>query len=144
MKRLKMTILALLVTGVALAQGPRPNRGREEGPRKERLAEMLELSDAQKNQFEELRLAHRKSTKANKDAIKIKMVELESLTTHEVPNVKKINSLVDELNTLKAQEFKSEVNHRLELRALLDDKQKMKFDQMKKHMRGERRGRRGK
>ena len=97
-----------------------------------------QLTDEQMQVFEEMKLSYRKSTKADKDALKLKKVELETLITNDNPDVGKINALVDEVSTLRGRLFKAEINHKLAMRAELDDKQKMKFDRMNMRKKGER------
>lgn len=143
-----MTLLALIVAATAWAQGPGDGRGNENRPgdRKERMIAALDLTQEQVDQFEQLRLDHWKATKKNKDALKLKMVELETIVTDETPDTKKINSLVNDINDLRAKEFAAKIDHRLEMRALLDENQKIEFDQWHRRKmagRHHKKGRRG-
>ncbi|MBV6644761.1 MAG: periplasmic heavy metal sensor [Cyclobacteriaceae bacterium] len=131
MKKLFLTtMMSMMMAAIVIAQPPR--QGNEKGPRdRQQMAEILELTDGQKEQFESLRLAHKKATKADRDQLKLKETELSILITADSPDKKAISAQVDEISVIRSRLFESKTMHRLELRALLTDAQKIQFDQMK-------------
>ena len=57
-----------------------------------------------------------------------KKAHLKTLTTSDKPDMAAVNSTIDEISTLKGKMMKSQVNHRLAVRSLLDSKQQFWFD----------------
>ncbi|MEM9325307.1 MAG: periplasmic heavy metal sensor [Bacteroidota bacterium] len=132
MKKMIWLVVLAATTTMAVAQ-PHQRRGepqRQRGDRQERFIERLELTDAQQEAIEALRVDHMKSTKGDRDALRLKMVQLESEATNESPNTAEIDQLTTEIGGLQTQLLKARVSHQIEIRAQLDDDQKMKFDQL--------------
>ena len=155
MKR-SFTLLAALVifTTMSFAQGQQRQRmgdrqkmieARAEKPdRGERFAKILELSDEQKTKVEAIHFESMKSMKSVKNLIGEKQARLKSLSTVENPDNKAIIKVASEIGDLKSKMFVNQVQTKQQVRALLDEKQKMKFDQIVDRMRqGERKGREG-
>ncbi len=124
-------------TTIAVAQhghGRERDRDRDHrgphGDRREMMVRALELTDEQQEAIEDLRVAHAKAVKADQDALRLKMVQLQSETTEESPNKSDIDQLTDEIGALQTNLLKARVSHKMEVRAVLDDEQKIKFDQM--------------
>ncbi|MFY0652850.1 MAG: periplasmic heavy metal sensor [Cyclobacteriaceae bacterium] len=105
------------------ARADKPDRG-------ERFAEALELSDEQKTKIEAIKLESMKSMKSVKNQIGEKNARLKTLSTADNPDSKAITKVAQEIGDLKTQIFVSQVHSRQSIRALLDEKQKMKFDMM--------------
>lgn len=147
---MKRTVLILLVSSFtigAIAQdhdgrrkGNRDHRGQHEGRHSKGLA-LLDLTDAQKEQMKTMRIDHEKAIKSDQQDLKLKMVELGNLVSNDNPNKKRIQTLTDEIGDLQTSLLKAKVNHRIEVRAILDDEQKLKFDKMKLGLEHMKRGR---
>lgn len=146
MKR-SFTLLAALVllATMSFAQGPQ-RRGMgdrqkmvearaEKLDRGERLAKVLELSDEQKTKIEAIHFESMKSMKSVKNLIGEKQARLKSLTTAENPDNKAIVKIAGEIGDLRTKMFVKHVETKQQVRALLDEKQKMKFDQIGDRMR---------
>ncbi len=137
-----MILLLLMLGTLAMAQrGPRQENGyrheqRSEQRGPERIIEHLQLSEEQQTQLEDIRLSHHKEMKDVRNNLEIKRAELNAEITKDVPDRKAIDKLVAEISDLNGSQFTLQINHRLEVRAMLDDKQKIKFDQMHEHFKG--------
>lgn len=153
MKR-SFTLLAALVifTTMSFAQGQQKQRmggrqkmmeARAEKPnRGERFAQILELTDDQKTKVEAIHFESMKSMKSVKNLIGEKQARLKSLSTVENPDNKAVIKIASEIGDLKSEMFVSQVQTKQQVRALLDEKQKMKFDQIGNRVReGGRKGR---
>lgn len=109
---------------------------------KVRVEEQLNLSEDQKSKIEKLRLEHLRETKDLRNQLEIKRAELNAAMTSDQPDKKQVNSLVSEINSLRSDRFEQKINHQMQVRELLDDEQKLRFDQMKdrtkRHLRGRR------
>ena len=113
------------------ARAEKPDRG-------ERLAQALELTEEQKTKIEGIHFESMKSTKAIKNTIGEKEAKLKSLTTVDNPDNKAIVKVASEIGDLKTKIFVGQIKTKQQVRALLDEKQKMKFDIM-----GDRMGQKG-
>ena len=103
--------------------------------RGERFAKALELTDEQKTKIEAIHFESMKSMKTVKNTIGEKQARLKSLSTVENPDNKAIVKAASEIGDLKTKMFVNQVQTKQQVRALLDEKQKMKFDQMGDKMR---------
>lgn len=85
-----------------------------------------------------------KATSGVKSQLKIKKAELDAAVTAENPDRKSVDRLIKEIGDMQNQLLKEKIYHRIEVRSILDDKQKLRFDQMQHHMmEGPRKGKRG-
>lgn len=136
MKRTFLILLISVCTLGAMAQPHQGQRGRngedhERGHKREKGMAMLNLTDAQKDQMKFMRIDHEKSIKSDQQTLKLKMVELSNLVSNDAPNQKDVNRLTDEIGGLQTALLKAQIDHRIEVRTLLDEEQKLKFDKMK-------------
>ncbi len=136
MKRTFLILLISVCTLGAMAQPHQGQRGRhgeghDRGHKREKGMAMLNLTDAQKDQMKLLRIEHEKAIKSDQQTLKLKMVELSNLVANDDPNQKNVNQLTDDIGGLQTALLKAQINHRIEIRSLLDDEQKLKFDKMK-------------
>ncbi len=89
----------------------------------------LELTEAQQEQWEALRLTHYKEMKP----LRNQMVELKArertLISEENADIKALNKVIDDQSALMNKIQKLRIEHRLAVRANLTDEQLMKLDQ---------------
>lgn len=139
---MKKTLLILLIGVCTLGamaqphQGQRGERGErrsghERAHKRERGMAMLNLTDAQKDQMKMMRIEHEKSIKSDQQTLKLKMVELSNLVANDDPSEKEVNKLTDEIGGLQTALLKAQIAHRIEVRTILDEEQKLKFDKIK-------------
>lgn len=147
---MKRTFLILLIGVCTLGAMAQPNQGqrsrhgedRDRGHRGDRVMAMLDLTDAQKDEMKLLRIEHQKAIKSDQQTLKLKMVELSNLVSNDNPGTKDVNRLTDEIGGLQTALLKAQIAHRIEVRTILNEEQKLKFDKMKINRRpGGRRGR---
>lgn len=107
-----------------------PPRGK--GPhflkREERLAQILELTEVQKKQFKQERLALIKKKLPIKNKIRENKEELRTLSTQDQVDLSKINSLIEEIGNNKIMLMQTKAEHVNKLRSLLTEEQKIIFD----------------
>lgn len=141
MKR-RFTLLAvvLMIAGISMAQNPQRQKmgprqkmveARSEKPdRGERFAQALELTEEQKTKIEAIHFESMKGTKSVKNNIREKEARLNTLSSADQPDSKAITKVAREIGDLRTEMFVNQVQTKQKVRALLDDKQKMKFDQI--------------
>ena len=138
----RQTIFIMLFTlmfsaGSLFAQkGPEmmPDRGRPAmqcpQPGERMLAKLPGLTDEQKEQIKSLHLDMMKKTLPLRNSIQEKKARLHTLQTQEAVNLKKVNALIDEIAQIKSKMAKMRAANRQKIRALLNDEQRIIFDNM--------------
>ncbi len=106
----------------------------EPGQGFERMARALELTDDQKAKIEALQVPHMKKMQAYRNQLGEKKAQERTLVTADKPDSKKINALIEDIGNIQTEMKKAQVAHRLEIRALLTEKQQVKFDAMAQRM----------
>jgi Spy/CpxP family protein refolding chaperone len=130
---LSVAVFILVLTGFALAQMEK--RGPQDGPRHQMLREhepgmfaRLELTDAQKEQIEKLRTEHEKKVLPLRNEVGELRAELRTLSTVDKVNMSDINKKIDEIGKVQTELMKERAAHRQQIRSLLTDEQRVKFD----------------
>lgn len=132
-KLFAVMMVVLLTSGAALAQqGPRNGKGYGQGNRGDRpfICDNLDLSDDQQTKMDALRTSHFKATQEQRDLLAEKQVKLDDLMNDDPTDQKAIEKIVKEISEIKSELMLSRINHRIEMRSLLNDDQKVKFDMM--------------
>jgi Spy/CpxP family protein refolding chaperone len=105
------------------------------------------LSEDQQTKIEKLHDQHFKSMQAIRDQMAEKKARLNTLNHADKPDMDAINKVIEDIGQLKVQMMKKKITHRLEIRNLLTDEQKIVFDKQpmgkmhKKHFRSGKQGR---
>ena len=86
--------------------------------------ELLNLTDEQKKEFKKLDLAFAKETLSAKNELGVKRLELDIEFQEDNPDLKKINSLVDDIHSMEASIEKKRIANEFKKRDLLTDEQK--------------------
>jgi len=99
---------------------------------------MKSMTKEQKMKYLKLKLAHKKKKILVMLDIKKAKVELMTLLTTNSPDKGKIGKKIDELLALKKKKMNLGVDHKIAVRKILNDEQKLKFDMylLKKAMKG--------
>lgn len=92
------------------------------------MQEVLNLSDEQKTQLEKLRLEHQKQMLPLRNELKEKEARLETLQTADKADMKAINAVIDEIGQIKTKMAKARAAHHQDIRNLLTEEQRIKFD----------------
>ncbi|WP_421871858.1 Spy/CpxP family protein refolding chaperone [Marinoscillum sp.] len=136
MKKITLIMAMVLIGTIAFGQQRGPRANRPDRPQQENMREMmatrLNLSDAQQQQMEDLRIAHLKVTADTKSQLDIKRAELEAAIKGE----KSVDKLITEIGNLENKLLDARIKHRIAVRNVLDDNQKVIFDQMRQNHRG--------
>lgn len=126
--------LALMSTTVfAQKQNGSNGKNQERGQKKDRVEMMidaLDLNASQSDQVKDLQMQKISKIKPIKNELREKEARLITITTVSQPDKKAVANLVSEISNLKGQIFMIKSMDQLEVRSLLNEEQKMKFDQM--------------
>lgn len=87
-----------------------------------------DLSDQQKEQIQDIRLNTRKEMMPLQNRMREKAARLKTLRTAEKADMNAINSVVDEMSSLRAEIMKVRLASEQEIRSLLTDDQRVIFD----------------
>ena len=100
------------------------------------------LSEKQQIQVSTLKLDYKKKKYPLKTKIKQLKVELALLMTTDKPNQKAINNKIDQIVKLKAQKMRLKANHKIAVRKVLNEQQRVRFDMkiLKKAYHGKKKG----
>jgi Spy/CpxP family protein refolding chaperone len=138
MKKLMSTIgiLALLVgTGFAQEKGApecdykakaHVKHGKH-GKQRAMLEDLPGVTDEQKTQMKEIRIASRERLKSQHESLKAVREKLGDLKTSENPNLKEINQLIDEMHLLQAEMDKAKAASHLKALSVLTPEQRKAF-----------------
>jgi len=150
MKKISMILVfaALMVAQLFAqpGQGMRKGQGMPEmrgvdgpGPR---MIEVLDLTVDQQKQMKDLKLKHDKEMiPLRADRLKA-TEELRLLKAQDKPNLKAINNKIDEVVALKAKIMKARARHQVEVKNILTEEQRLKWEERQMHRKG-RKGHRG-
>ena len=86
------------------------------------------LSDEQQKKLDKLHLDYKKKKYPIKTKLKTAKVELALLMTANSPNQKDIDKKIDEILNLKAKKMRLKAAHKIEVRKMLTDEQRIQFD----------------
>ncbi|OQX99528.1 MAG: hypothetical protein B6I24_02390 [Bacteroidetes bacterium 4572_128] len=106
-----------------------------------------DLTAEQEKKIESLVLTHKRKRIDFRNKRSSKEVHLRTLETSSTPNTKEINKTIEELSSIKTTMAKESSKHRMDVRALLTEKQKLYFDthfeKKGKHDKRDHRGKKG-
>lgn len=105
-----------------------PGNFNHQGPGNSYCKMIPNLTEEQQKKIDALHVRHVKEVTGIKNQIKLKEAELRILETAEKPDKAAIEKKIDEIMNLKTQLAKVGATHRLEVRSLLTDEQKVFFD----------------
>ncbi|MDD3033674.1 MAG: Spy/CpxP family protein refolding chaperone [Bacteroidales bacterium] len=135
-KTLSLLIMFALVATLS-AQEPQKEMRRAMKPATERgymKADPQKLApkftDDQKKQIADFKLAHDKQMIQVNNLLNEKKAQLKTLQSAEKPDMKKINSKIDEITDLMNQKMKISADHRNKVRSILTEEQRVRMDMM--------------
>ena len=102
-----------------------------------------DLTDEQETKIENLKTAHMKEMLPLKNQMGEKRAQLKTLTTADKVDMAAVNKKIDEIGSLKVEMMKKKEAHRQDVRALLNDNQRLYFDMHKGKGYGHKGGKRG-
>ncbi|MFH1119602.1 MAG: periplasmic heavy metal sensor [Bacteroidota bacterium] len=113
------------------AQGPGRGRGPGAGPgpeRGERFDRIPGLTEEQRTSMEKMWTAHLRKAELIRAEIREKEARMNTLRLADQPDDKAIDRTIDEISKFRGDLMKEREAHRREVRALLNDEQKVFFD----------------
>ncbi len=87
-----------------------------------------DLTEDQDSQIQTLRTAHLKEMQNFRNDLDEKRARMQTLQTTDNVNMDEINNIIEEMGTIRTNRQKSAVAHRMDVRNLLTDDQKVYFD----------------
>ncbi|MCD4736713.1 MAG: Spy/CpxP family protein refolding chaperone [Bacteroidales bacterium] len=87
-----------------------------------------DLTEDQQSKIQTLRTAHWKEMQTLRNDLGEKRARLQTLQTADNVNMNEINNVIEEMGTIRTNKQKSAIAHRLDVRNLLTDDQKVYFD----------------
>ncbi|MFZ0389825.1 MAG: Spy/CpxP family protein refolding chaperone, partial [Calditrichia bacterium] len=141
---MRRTLLFSLIAGLlllgqlALAQPPGRGQGRgpawnqdtDGRPGMNRMVKGLNLTDEQLNRMDDLKLQLQKEMIPLQSDLTRMRSELHLMMTDDNPNMGRINKKIGEISDVRRQMQEKQISHRMEVRKLLDETQKKRFDAM--------------
>lgn len=100
---------------------------------KNRMHEMLNLSEEQKTKIDALQSDHLKEMIQLKNKLNELEAKKQTLSTEDKVDMKAINSNIDEISNVQNKIMKKNAEHHQSIRELLTDEQRVKFDSYKHH-----------
>jgi Spy/CpxP family protein refolding chaperone len=144
MKTKILSLAFLMMTGLGVFAQPGMNKEIRitRGPQNsmamradhQAMAKALNLTDEQKEAFKKIMLATHKEILPVRNEIGEAVAHQKTLISAEKPDMTAINKNIDRIGALKIELAKIEIKHRLEMRALLTDEQRLKFEGWKERM----------
>jgi len=86
------------------------------------------LTESQQNQLAKLKLNYKKDKYLLKSKLKQAKVELAMLVTSDKPEQKALDNKINEIVQLKSKKMHTKVKHKIAVRKLLNEDQRVKFD----------------
>ncbi len=125
----KALLGAVLLSGISLGLLAQPEPGqRPYQQRDQKNFPAMNLSDEQKAEMKEIRLATTKETQPWKDELQINRAKINALLHRDNPDMDEIASLVETNGKLVTKIRVREIESRIRIRSLLDEDQKAIFD----------------
>ena len=118
-----MTVGFILISQFIYAQPDRDNP-----QRMNRMGKMLDLTDEQQSQIEDLRLNFEKEKLPLQSKIHELRNDLKLELTKDNYDEKKVNQLLDQIESVRKEMHKKRISHMRSVRSILNDDQKKKFD----------------
>lgn len=131
MKKVSVLAIALLmIAGTNLyAQRGRNYSGQDKGLNRNQSCQMIpDLTEDQQTQINTLRVANMKQMNVFRNQMNELRAKKQTLMTSDNANMKEMNSVIDQITAVKNQKMKASAKHRLDVRNLLTDEQKVYFD----------------
>ena len=148
----KLSLILILAALMVTQMWAQPGQGMRQGQGRHgmkgmmghgnMMCDMLDLTTDQQKQMNEMKLNMEKEMLPLRSEMMQAKGELRLLKVENKPNLKAINNKIDDVVSLKAKIMKLRAKHQLEVRSILTDEQKLKWDQRQLHKKG-RKGHRG-
>ena len=132
-------MMLFLSSSLIAQQGKQMRRHMGDGPHadgKGMMMQMLDLTEDQQAQMEKLRVEHMKQMLPSRNKVQEKEAQKRTLETSEKVDMKAVNKLIDEISDIKTEMAKNRAKHHQDVRNILSEEQRVKFDSMPKGRHG--------
>ncbi len=119
---------ALLITGTTLAQPLDEDDRSPDKSKRQHQMQIPDLTDEQQEQIKNLKVNHLETILPLQNELKEKEARLHTLSTAENADMQSINSLIEEIGSIKTQMKKGKAAHHQSIRQLLTDDQRILLD----------------
>ena len=138
---LTLALVTLFATGAAWGQ--QPDRGQRDAKQRERMKRSEQLAERgssfftedQQKQIKTIRFETAQQVKPLRNQLNELEAHQQTLSSAEKTDMNAIYQNIDQISEVKAGIQKLMAEQRQDIRALLSDEQKLKFDSMRGHMR---------
>lgn len=121
--------LMLGLTSIGFAQQNRPGQDRyQQADMNRSFRQIPDLTDGQKEQIQALRLENQEAMLPIRNELNEKQAQLRTLTTGDNVDVDAAIALIEEIGTLQTEQMKLHLQHRMAVRGLLTEEQRIVFD----------------
>lgn len=145
---LKISILSALLIGLTVdvsaqqqnrkmqnrangdCQGQMMNRGDKQGQNQQRMMTQLNLTDEQRAKVEEIHLNGQKGMIPLRNNIQEKNAQLRTLRMSDDYDEAAVNALIEEIGELRTAMMAMRTGHQQQIREILTEEQRIKFDSM--------------
>jgi Spy/CpxP family protein refolding chaperone len=125
-----LAILLICIVPVAKAQQVQHDINKGQNKRVQGGLNALNLSDDQKAKIQKLTVPHLKEMKDLKNQLVEKRAHLNTLRETDNPDMNALNKTIDEISGLSGTMMKKGMAHQQEVRKLLTDEQRLRYDAM--------------
>ena len=141
--KLFMVIMLMSISSVLFAQTEevvvkKMHNKQQMGPQKDKMREAvqgLNLTDVQKESFKAGMIATQKNLQPLKNELGEAEAHQKTLVTAEKTDLAAINKNIEQIGALRIEMAKIQIKNRMEMRAQLNDEQRLKFDNFNPKMR---------
>lgn len=123
-KRIRLTsigLVALLLLGSGTTFAQKRFQQNRQG-----MANVLDLTEDQQKQFQEIRISHQKGLIYDNNLIKEKEAHLQTLLSAEERDMKAVNKTIDEISSSKGELMKKRIANREDMKSILTPEQREK------------------
>ncbi len=106
----------------------RPGMNRPQAGMQRQMPCMNDLTQEQKDKLKELRLLQMKKMTQFKNRLNELKARIKTLTSVDNPDIKEINKVIEKMGEIKLEMAKNMLAHRMDVRSVLTDDQKVMFD----------------
>lgn len=140
-----LAIVVLMISGTNLfAQAGRNFSNQGKGYNQNQMCQRIpDLTEDQIAKIEALRVVHLKEITKHRNEMNVLRAKKQVLMTSDNADMKAINTVIDQMSSLRNKQMKAAAKHQQDVRNLLTDEQKIYFDSrpMNRHGNGNKMGR---
>jgi len=142
--------IAFLMAPVLILAQERGERGQRRTERQgqgqyekrgQRIADILDLTEAQQSKIEDIHASQMKTSLQSRNKLNEHRARLQTLRSEDSPDMKEINRTIDQMASIEADLAKAREASHQEVRKVLTEEQRVRFDARSSQQMAKRRGR---